>query len=126
MGAGKKMLELSFAGAGFLGVYQIGVARYLQQNLSSVEICGVGGSSSGSIVTCLLLDQYPARLMSLGPSLKLFLTLHENQDLGLLLLNLIWKIFLRNIFCLSFLMKFCQELMIDCSYLLLKLTNKIY
>jgi len=56
-----KAIDISFAGAGFLGVYQIGVARFLQDD--SVLLNCVGGCSSGSMVSCMLLDQYPAKQM---------------------------------------------------------------
>jgi len=52
-------VNLSFAGCGFLGVYQVGVAEAFRQHSQIVEVSKAGGSSAGALVAAAMLTGLP-------------------------------------------------------------------
>jgi len=57
----KRIVDISFAGCGFLAMYHVGVLKYVQNEANHlVRIDRALGASSGSVIACLALIQYPA------------------------------------------------------------------
>jgi len=52
-------VNLSFAGCGFLGVYQVGVVEAFRQQAQIVEVSKAGGSSAGALVAAAMLTGVP-------------------------------------------------------------------
>lgn len=59
----KALLDVSFSGCGFLGMYHVGSLTCLQKFQKHVEIKRSLGASLGSVVACASLLNYPAPLL---------------------------------------------------------------